>query len=228
MNRTSRWAGKFPDILISDHVLSLPPPIRKFQTVDPRIGYRAAADIGRLEWHARFMVPFEAEVGVGDDRPFSACRRRIRREWRARNGPPGSHGSGGWHLCYARRVLRPGSWSRPAGGSPVRVSAGAPGSRPRFVVERRRAERGVKSLFGGSEHAGRSVKRTLQPRQSYNGRAEPLMSRRRPRLAGLGPVVACQVSPGYGGRHVWMVWAGTGETRLPGLRRAKTRRISRW
>ena len=44
-------------------------------------------------------------------------------------------------------MLRPGSWSRPAGASPVRVSIGAPGSRPRFVVERRRAERGVKSLF---------------------------------------------------------------------------------
>ena len=60
VNRTSRWAGKFPDILISDHVLSLPPSVRKFQTVDPRIGYRAAADIGRLEWHTRFMVPFES------------------------------------------------------------------------------------------------------------------------------------------------------------------------
>jgi hypothetical protein len=46
------------------------------------------------------------------------------------------------------------SWVRPAGGSPVRVSAGALGSRPRFVVERRRAERGVESLFGGSKRAG--------------------------------------------------------------------------
>ena len=64
MNRTSRRAGQFLDILISDHVLSLPPPIRKFRTVDPRIGYRAAADIGRLEWHTRSMVPFEAEVGM--------------------------------------------------------------------------------------------------------------------------------------------------------------------
>ena len=77
-------------------------------------------------------------------------------------------------------MLRPASWSRPAGESPVRVGTGAPGSRPRFVVERRRAERGVKSLFGGSKHAGRSVKRTLQPRQTHNGGAEPLMSRRRP------------------------------------------------
>ena len=128
-----------------------------------------------------------------------------------------------WHPCCV-----PGSWSRPAGESPVRVSTGAPGSRSRFVVERRRAERGVKSLFGGSKHAGRSVKRTLQPRHSHNGGAEPLMSRRRPRLSGLVPVMTWRVLPGYGGRHVCMVWAGTGETRLPGLRQAKTGRISRW
>ena len=56
-------------------------------------------------------------------------------------------------------MLRPENWTRPAGGSPVRVIAGEPGSRPRFVVERRRAERGVKSLFGGSKRAGRSATR---------------------------------------------------------------------
>ncbi len=129
---------------------------------------------------------------------------------------------------YSKRTLRPGSWSRPAGESPVRVGTGAPGSRPRFVVERRRAERGVESLFGGSKHAGRSVKRTLQPRQTHNGGAEPLMSRRRPRPSGLVPVMSWRVLPGYGGRHLCMVWAGTEETRLPGLRRAKTAGISRW
>jgi hypothetical protein len=83
MNRASRWAGKFPDILISDHVLSLPPPIRKFQTVDPRIGYRAAADIGRQEWHTRFMVPFEAEVGV-----VVTSRSQGAAAGRAENGEP--------------------------------------------------------------------------------------------------------------------------------------------
>lgn len=36
-------------------------------------------------------------------------------------------------------MLRPEGWTRPAGASPVRVGAGAPGGRPRFVVERRRA-----------------------------------------------------------------------------------------
>ena len=83
-------------------------------------------------------------------------------------------------------MLRPESWSRLAGESPVRVGTGAPGSRPRFVVERRRAERGVESLFGGSKRAGCSVKRTLQSRQIYNGGAEPLMSRRR--VCPAGPV----------------------------------------
>jgi hypothetical protein len=126
-------------------------------------------------------------------------------------------------------MLRPGSWSRPAGGSPVRVSTGAPGSRPRFAAERRRAERGVESLFGGSEHAGRSVKRTLQPRQIHDGGAEPLMSRRRPCLVGLVPGPAHRVLPGYGGWHVCTVWAGTGETRLttPFVGQ-ETRCISRW
>ncbi len=54
-------------------------------------------------------------------------------------------------------MLRPESWTIPAGGSPVRVIAGEPGSRPRFVAVRRRAERGVESHFGGSKRAGRSA-----------------------------------------------------------------------
>jgi hypothetical protein len=51
-------------------------------------------------------------------------------------------------------MLRLGSCVRPAGGSPVRVSAGAPGSRPRFQREIVGAERGVESLFGGSKRVG--------------------------------------------------------------------------
>jgi hypothetical protein len=43
---------------------------------------------------------------------------------------------------------------RPAGESPVRVGAGAPGSRPRLEGETPMAERGVESLFGGSKRAG--------------------------------------------------------------------------
>jgi len=46
-----------------------------------------------------------------------------------------------------------------AGASPVWVGTGAPSSRPLFVVETRRAERGVKSLFGGSKIAGRTATR---------------------------------------------------------------------
>ena len=80
-------------------------------------------------------------------------------------------------------MVRPESSAEPAGVSPVLVGAGAPGSRPRFMIERSWAERGVKSLSGESNHAGRSMKRTLQPRQIHNGKAEPLISRRRPCLS---------------------------------------------
>ena len=41
------------------------------------------------------------------------------------------------------------------GASPTWVNAGEPSSRPQSVAERSRAERGVKSLFGGSKRAGR-------------------------------------------------------------------------
>jgi hypothetical protein len=124
-------------------------------------------------------------------------------------------------------MVRPGSCVRPAGVSPVPVGTGAPASRPRFVGEIWRAEWGVESLFGGSKRAGRSVKRTLQPRQIHDGRAEPLMSRRRPCLTGHVPGSACGVSPGYGWWHVRRVWHGTGETRLRTSCRAETGRISR-
>src|SRR6266700_6392867 len=62
-------------------------------------------------------------------------------------------------MCAAKVVamLRPESWTKPAGVSPVRVGIGAPGSRPRFVGEIWRAERGVESLFGGSKIAGRTA-----------------------------------------------------------------------
>src|SRR5437867_2659917 len=46
-------------------------------------------------------------------------------------------------------MVRPESWISPAGASPARVIAGELGSRPRFVVERRRAERGAESHIGG-------------------------------------------------------------------------------
>jgi hypothetical protein len=83
------------------------------------------------------------------------------------------------HRRYVVRMLRPGNWTRPAGASPARVIAGEPGSRPRSAVERPRAERGVKSLLGGSKRAGRSAEgcescslvtsTTGEPSRSYHG-----------------------------------------------------------
>ena len=55
-------------------------------------------------------------------------------------------------------MVRPESCIELAGVSPVWVGPGAPSSRPRFVVETRRAERDVESLFGGSI-AGRTATR---------------------------------------------------------------------
>ena len=76
-------------------------------------------------------------------------------------------------------MLRPEDWTSPAGVSPVRVIAGEPGSRPRSVAERWRAERGVESHFGGSKRAGRSAfwcefcsldRYTMEePSRSYHG-----------------------------------------------------------
>ncbi len=51
-------------------------------------------------------------------------------------------------------MVRLESCVRPAGESPVRVSAGAPGSGPRLEGEILRVERGVESLFGGSKRVG--------------------------------------------------------------------------
>ena len=51
-------------------------------------------------------------------------------------------------------MLRLESWIRPAGVSPVPVGAGTPGSRPQSRGEIPAAERGVESLFGGSERVG--------------------------------------------------------------------------
>ena len=116
-------------------------------------------------------------------------------------------------------MLRPASWTRPAGASPAWVIAGEPSSRPRFAIERSRAERGVESLFGGSKHAGRSATRRescslvrltmREPSRSCHGEGniQRLRFRTSPRW----------VSPGYGERHVCMVWFGTGEARLRSL-----------
>jgi hypothetical protein len=109
-------------------------------------------------------------------------------------------------------MLRHESWQRPTGVSPVRVSAAAPGSRPQPAVERRLAERGVKSLFGGSKRAGCDcslVRETMgEPSRSCHGEGHVRRSR-----CGAGR----RVPPGYGELHARKVGAGTWETRLPSL-----------
>ena len=82
--------------------------------------------------------------------------------------------------AYGCLMLRPASWSRLTGESPVRVGTGAPGSRPRFVAERRRAERGVRSLFGGTTVALVAVLRTLTPRSRPWPPASPTQLDARP------------------------------------------------
>ena len=120
---------------------------------------------------------------------------------------------------YHDDMLRPESWSRLTGESPVRVGTGAPGSRPRFVVERRRAERGVKSLFGGSKRAGRRTTRSESCSLVTNTMGEPSRS-----FHGEGHVRQSWFRIGCGGslrgiETCTRAWSdrGTRETRLPGL-----------
>jgi hypothetical protein len=114
-------------------------------------------------------------------------------------------------------MLRPGeSRTSPAGESPVRVSDRAPGSRPRPEDESPQAERGVKSLRGGSKSADRSIKRILQPRQIYKEGAESFASRRRPcpispvRLPPVGKVQQLQ-------RQLWLAAKRSPERRFHAL-----------
>jgi hypothetical protein len=118
-------------------------------------------------------------------------------------------------------MLRPGSWTELAGVSPARVVAGEPGSRPRFVVERRRAERGVESHFGGSKHAGRSATRRESCSLVTITMGEPSRS-----CHGEGPCPTCWLVPemplvgsprGTGSGTCARFCHGTGETRLAGL-----------
>ena len=82
-------------------------------------------------------------------------------------------------ITYTGRVVRPESCVGLAGASPVWVGTGAPSSRSQFVVETRRAERDVESLFGGRKIAGRTATRwescslvtvtTGEPSRSFHG-----------------------------------------------------------
>jgi hypothetical protein len=74
-------------------------------------------------------------------------------------------------------MVRPESCNTPSGGSPVRVSAGAPGSRHQSSGEIPGAERCVESLeAGGSKEAGRNrvnaaASSDYQPKGVREGRA---------------------------------------------------------
>jgi len=115
-------------------------------------------------------------------------------------------------------MLRLASWTRPAGVSPARVSAGAPGSRPQPQGEISAAERGVKSLFGGSKRAGCDyslVKCTMgEPSRSFHGEGHVC----RPSSEN-----GRRVPPGYGELHARTAWSGTRETRLPSPTSGKDR-----
>jgi hypothetical protein len=93
-----------------------------------------------------------------------------------------------------------------------------PSSRPRFVVEGRRAERGVKSLFGGSKRAG-PVPPGASPAASSHvqrgSRAAHVTVKAHLRPTGV-PERPWSCPPGYGERHVRTAWFGTGAAGLPG------------
>jgi hypothetical protein len=125
-------------------------------------------------------------------------------------------------------MSRLGSWIELVGVGRVLVGTGVPGSRPRFVVERWRAGRGVESLFGGSKCAGRSIKRVLQPRQFHNGR-----SRAAHFTAKAMSVELCSGVSSSGLSGVWVVaraysWVRNRRGPFAWPCRAKTRGISRW
>jgi hypothetical protein len=115
-------------------------------------------------------------------------------------------------------MVRPGrSWIEPAGVSPGRVGAGTPGSRPQSGGETLQAERGIKSLLGGSKRAGRSDRESCsldketmrEPSRSFHGEGHVRQSWFRighggsPRGRGIGTRARFD--------H------GTGETRLSSL-----------
>jgi hypothetical protein len=114
---------------------------------------------------------------------------------------------------YPLPLVRLESWIRPAGGSPVPVGAGAPGSRPQSRGEIPAAKQGVESLFGGNKRAGCDCsldKFTMgEPSRSCHGEGHVRQSMLRTRHGG---------SPrGTGSWTRARSDHGTRETRLPGL-----------
>jgi hypothetical protein len=131
---------------------------------------------------------------------------------------------------YDGTMLRPESWTKPAGVSPVRVGIGSPGSRPRFVVERWRAERGVESLCREgasvwaaalSEFCSLVTFTTGEPSRSCHGEGHVLRALFRGQLVGSLRGMGSGTHARFG--H------GTGETRLYALVVGlETDRISQW
>jgi hypothetical protein len=185
---------------------------------DPRLGR------GRIDLERRL-------VGSGAGRPLLAVQ--LPTAWTVAVEPRGSHrldDAPDWCPPRVAPMVRPGSWTRPAGASPARVIAGEPGSRPRSVAERCRAERGVESLFGGSKRVGRSAtqRESCSLVTIYNEGAEPLISRRRRyQTAGVSGHAPVRSLRGRGiGTHAR---PGSEQERpVCAASSAKTPRISQW
>jgi hypothetical protein len=127
-------------------------------------------------------------------------------------------------------MSRPESCTDLAGGSPVRVIAGEPGSRPQPRGEIPEATAGCRKPSvrreqgsGPQLNVNAAASSDYQPKGVWEGRAAhvPAKATDSIRLVRSG----CWTSPGYGRWHASTGGCGTGET-LPGsLRRAKAARI---
>ena len=123
--------------------------------------------------------------------------------------------------CYPTLIVRPERRVSLAGGRPVRVSAGAPGSRLRTAEEIPTSERSVESLEereqgSGPQHQVKAAASSeYQPKGDREGRAAHDTAKATDSF--MGP--ECETGPprGSGQRHVFKARCGTGET-LPGNR----------
>ena len=156
--------------------------------------------------------------------PVRRCPRGTRHGWAvwppaqvARSGSrSATEGRRSWgrRVATVERMLRPESCVRPAGVSPVPVRTGAPGSRPRFVGEILRADRGVKSTAAPSSGQWESRAAHVTAKAMCRGPCSGLS------LRGLFGVWVAARAQGLAGNrrdpsaHAW--------------RRAETGRISRW
>ena len=130
-------------------------------------------------------------------------------------------------------MLRLESCVRLAGVSPVRVSAGAPGSRPRFQGEIPGAERGVESLFGGSKRVGWDcslVKVTIgEPSRSCHGEGHVRQSWFRIGCGGsLRGIETCTRARSVveQGRPVCLAWSGKDHSYKPTVKSSGGQRES--